>query len=119
MTTIEVTPESQLFEIIDAKGRKIGLKRPPFLANYKLVEAIGNSAENRVYLAMCMPVLYLDSIDGDKILLPTSKGQLEALIQRLDEYGMNALNDGIAKYFSPDNQEEEIRSAKKSVKTPS
>ena len=83
---------------IDGKGRKITIRRPGILAQYRIVEAMGaESAANDVYRNMCMPLLYVAAIDGDDVFMPTSKRELEALIQRLDEDGMIAVQVGISK----------------------
>lgn len=100
--------------ITDARGRTLTLKKPNALAQYRLVDALGPSAENRVYLAMCMPFLYLSAIDGEAVLMPTSKMQIEALVQRLDTDGLDALNAGIEKYFGATTEEDSLR-AKKSA----
>ena len=84
--------------VSDSTGRQITLKKPGILAQFRLVEAMGpEAAENSVYRYMCLPVLYVAAIDGEPVLPPTSKLELEALIQRLDEAGMLAVQQGMAK----------------------
>ena len=116
MTQIKITNENTV-EVQDATGRTLRLNRPNALAQYRLVDALGASAENRVYLGMTIPLIYLTAIDGEQVAQPTSKLQIEALIQRLDEDGLMALNDGIAANFSRD-KAEEVASAKKSQPIP-
>ena len=118
LTMKEATPSEELIAkaakeatVTDSTGRIIKLKRPNALAQYRLVDAMGQSAENRVYLSMCIPLIYLDGIDGDPIFQPATKRELEALIQRLDDPGLLALNPGIAQHFSSDGQE--VTQAKK------
>jgi len=53
------------------------------------------AAANETYRMMCLPLLYVAAIDGDPVLQPTTKMELEALIQRLDEAGMVAVQQGI------------------------
>lgn len=113
MNNLEVIAEKINPEVIDSNGRRLSLKHPNALAQYKLVDALGASAENRVYLTMCVPLLYLDAIDGERVNMPNSKMQVEAIIQRLDEPGLNALNDGIAEHFGTTNDSEEGTRAKK------
>ena len=93
-----------------ANGKVIGIKRPNVLAQYKLVDAIGESAENRIYLNMCIPLMWVVSIDGNPVPQPTSKLQIEGLVARLDEDGISAVSKGIEEHFTRKN---EVGSAKK------
>ena len=99
-----------------AAGREITLRRPPVLAQLRLVDAIGDSASNRVYLGMCLPLIYVAAIDGAEVPPLESKKQVEALFQRLDEDGLDAINAGIAEHFGRD-AKAEVESAKKSQGT--
>ena len=105
------------YTVTSAKGKKITLKRPEVLSQLRLVDAIGDSASNRVYLAMCLPLIYVSEIDGNAVPFPASKREMEALFQRLDEDGLAALNAGIEEHFRKD-EKEEVESAKKSQGTP-
>ena len=79
----------------DAQGRSLTLRRPGILAQFRLIEAMGaESAANEVYRIMCMPLLYLVAIDGETIFPPTTKMQIEALIQRVEEDGFVAIQEG-------------------------
>ena len=100
-----------------ASGREITLRRPPVLAQLRLVDAIGDSAANRVYLGMCIPLIYVAQIDGEDVKAPTSKVQVEALFQRLDEDGLAAVSKGVEDHFKRD-EAAEVASAKKSPGTP-
>ncbi len=100
MAKVEVVEKSADVVVTDSHDRKITLKRPNVLAQYRLVDALSDSAENRVYLGMCVPLLYVAEIDGAPIAQPTSKLQIEALIQRLDEHGLAAITAGIEEHFS-------------------
>lgn len=87
----------------DAKGRALTLRRPGILAQFRLIEAMGaESAANEVYRTMCLPLLYLAAIDGDFIIQPTNKMQLEALIQRVEEDGFVALQEGTVQLAGAD-----------------
>lgn len=82
-------------DVTDARGRVITLRKPGALAQYRLVEALGTSAENNVYVSMVLPMIYVAAIEGDAIPPFPSKLQIEALIQRLDEEGIAAVLDGV------------------------
>ncbi len=104
--TINKTPTEQLvtaaqntFEVKDTRGRTITLKKPGVLAQFRLVEALGDSAQNTVYMGMTFPLLYVSAIDGSPLNPLTNKLQVEALIQRLDEEGIAAVVEGVAENF--------------------
>ena len=86
-------------EIVDARGRKLTLKKPGVLAQYRLVEMLGNTAANQTYVGMVLPLIYLSEIDGVSVPQPVSKRELEALIQRLDEDGIEAVSTNVMQSF--------------------
>lgn len=80
----------------DAAGRVIKLRRPGILAQYRLIEALGDAAaSNDTYVRMVMPILYVVQIDDDAVPPLRTKAEVEALIQRLDDHGMRAVMEGI------------------------
>lgn len=87
-------------EVTDALGRVIVLRKPPILAQYRLVEALGDAASNQAYMAMTIPLLFVGSIDGAPVPTPSKKAEVEALIQRLDETGITAVMEGVQNNFS-------------------
>jgi hypothetical protein len=99
--------------VTDARGRVIGLRKPPFLAQFRLIEAMGPSATNEAYMNSVSPVLYVASIDGDPVPTPTTKLQVEAILQRLDEDGYAAVFKGSMLHFqSPDiDLQEQVKNA--------
>lgn len=87
--------------VTDGLGRAITLKKPGPLAQFRIVEAVGaNSAENRTYMNMVLPLIFVTQIDEEMVITPATKGEIEALIQRLDEEGLAAVMDGVNKHFS-------------------
>jgi hypothetical protein len=100
------TPSQQLVAkanasvvIPDPRGRLIELKKPGVLAQFRLIEILGETAKNQVYTQMVLPLLYISNIDGDPVYQPASKAELEALIQRLDEDGVAAVHLGVQENF--------------------
>jgi hypothetical protein len=87
------------FTVTDAKNRVLSLKKPGPLAQFRLVEALGKLAENKTYLGMTLPILFLSAIDGDPVIPPGSKREIEALVQQLDEEGLEALMRGVEESF--------------------
>jgi actin-like ATPase involved in cell morphogenesis len=101
---------SEQFSVVDVRGRTIVLKKPSVLAQFRLIEALGDVAKNDVYRQMCIPMIYVVSIDGMIVTTMTRKEHVEALISRLDDDGFKAIQDGIrAKYPSDadDGEDEE------------
>lgn len=101
--------------VVDAKGRKLTLKEPDILAPYRLVEMLGNSSENRVYMQMVFPFIYLVAIDDDTHIHLNNKRELEALIKRLDHEGVKALREGVESEFGvkPDGEQTQDATIKK------
>jgi len=90
------------FDVTDSAGRSIKLRKPGVLAQYRLVEALGDAAQNTVYMSMVLPLIYVASIDGNPVRTQ-NKVQIEALIQQLDEHGIKAVMEGVQENFgSPD-----------------
>lgn len=78
--------------LTDATGRSIVVRKPGVLASYRIIEAVGaEAAANQTYMAMVAPLIYVAKIGEDPIFLPTSKDEVEALIQTLDEPGLEAV----------------------------
>lgn len=101
------------FSVVDALGRRITLRKPNVLAQFKLVKMMGESAKNSAYMAMISPLTYVTAIDGDMVGLPVSERELEALIQRLDEAGFMAVVEGIQEHFGEkeENQETALKNS--------
>ncbi len=104
--TMKETPSEELIAkaakevtITDSAGRIIKLKKPGVLAQYRLVEVLGESAKNEVYMGMTMPLIFVSEIDGVSVPQPSTKREVEALIQRLDEHGIAAVMEGVQQNF--------------------
>lgn len=115
-----LTPSQQIlakaaesFTITDSKGRGIVLKKPGVLAQFRLVEALGDTASNQVYMRMVLPLIYVTEIDGQHATAPTKKIEIEALIQRLDEHGIAAVMDGVSQHFGESDPEADKTAIKK------
>lgn len=114
-----LTPSQELIKkaatevaVVDAIGRTIKLKKPGVLAQFRLVEALGETAKNQVYAAMVLPLIYVVAIDDMPIYQPTRKSEIEALIQQLDEHGVNAVMEAVQKNFGaadPDSDKAELK----------
>ena len=87
----EIVKKANQVEIVVAGGMSIGLKKPGVLRQFQIVEVVGESAKNDVYMAMINPMLWIVSIDEDDIPPIGSKLELESLISRLGEDGVHAV----------------------------
>lgn len=101
-----------------SNGKTLTIQQPNVLAQYRLVAALGELAENRVYLAMVTPLIYLSAIDDDPVLQPRTLREIEGLISRLDDEGLRALTDAIAEQYSAAGAQAEVDAAKKSQPIP-
>ncbi|NMM21844.1 MAG: hypothetical protein HHJ15_18145 [Rhodoferax sp.] len=99
--------------VLDAQGRSITLQKPGVLAQFRMIEMLGGeTAKNQVYVGMVLPLLYIASIDGEALPRLSSKRELEALIQRLDEDGIECVMKGVAANFgspNPASDEEKLK----------
>jgi hypothetical protein len=101
---------NQLVYVTDSKGRKLGLRRLPFLEEFRIVEAVGpERAVNQVYMGMLNPILCIAEIDGARIEIPRTHAQIEALISRAGQEGFVAAFEGVTKYFATDQKDLEQR----------
>jgi len=78
-------------QITDARGRSITLKKPGVLAQFRLIEALGDTSKNEVYM----------------VIPPTRKGEVEALILRLDEDGIAAVQAAVLEKFGASTPEQD------------
>jgi hypothetical protein len=106
VTLNETTPTAQVVAkaaadviITDGRGRAIKLRRPGVLAQFRLIETLGDTARNGVYVNMVLPLIYVSAIDDDSIIQFSKKSEIEALIQRLDEDGVAAVMEGVSEHF--------------------
>ena len=101
------TPSAELIkaaqvevEVTDSTGRKIKLRKPGVLAQYRLVKAIGaESAANTTLVQMYLPVLYVAQIGEEVVFPPSTEREVEAVISLLDEAGLVAVMKGVQEHF--------------------
>jgi hypothetical protein len=109
---------AQEVAIVDARGRQITLRKPGILAQFRILEAAGDSATNLTYVNMVLPLIFVAAIDGETVAQPATKTDLEALISRLDEEGIEAVMRGVGESFGasdPEADKEAIRRIGKSA----
>lgn len=80
--------------VTDKNGRKIQLRRVGVLETLRLFKALGNElSNNQAYLTMAVVVSSAQMIDDVPLPFPTSEAGLEALLERLGDDGVDAIND--------------------------
>jgi hypothetical protein len=124
MTTVQITemqesPSAAVMKsanaehvVFDSRGRAITLKKPGVLAQFKIVEILGDTASNQTFMGMVFPTLYVAAIDGDPVSRPTKRAELDALIQRLDEEGIEAIMKGVPEHFGAPDPEKDAAAVK-------
>lgn len=97
---VEEKPSEQIIKaankvvtVKDSLGRSIEIRKPPQLSEYQLLKVIGD--ENDKYIQAVMPLIWVVSIDGVSVIQPRTPREVDALIQRLDEEGINAVIEKI------------------------
>ena len=79
-------------DVRDSEGRVLTLRRLTALDRLRLYKAIGAVlAENAPYLGMALLAISVTAIDGVPVPLPGSEGQLEGILQRLGDTGIEAV----------------------------
>ena len=86
-------------------GRRVRAERS--IAGNRLIEVLADSAKNEVYMAMVLPRIYITAIDDEAIYQPISKREVEALIQKLDEEGIQAVMQGVQEHFGTQDAEKD------------
>lgn len=95
-TVVDKATRNAAVTLTDSEGRKLVVKRPSVLQQFRLVELLGPElGKNTMYLNMAMPCFWAQSIDGEPLYAPLTKLELEAAIERLDEHGLDKINDHI------------------------
>jgi hypothetical protein len=65
------------------------------LEQFRLVRLIGDAPQ--MYINMVAPLVWIRSIDGEALAPPSSQREIDALIQRLGEEGLNAVMEAVEK----------------------
>ena len=80
-------------QVIDSRGRVLKLRKLDILSESRLVRMLGqDTVTNSIYMnGYVIPAVMVSEIDGEALFLPMSERQMEALIQRLDNDGLEAV----------------------------
>lgn len=92
-----VAEASREFEVTDALGRVLRVRRPGALDRLRLFKAVGPAlAGNERYVGYAMLAMCVSCIEGVPQPPPVNEAQLESLVQRLGDAGMIAVGQGLA-----------------------
>jgi len=108
-----VKQAAKAITVTDEQGRAIALRLPKPLQRLRFIDAMGESSSNALWAGTVAPLMYVGSIDGDAVPVPATKAQIEALYQRLDEHGIDAVEDGVKQLLGLVKVEVDEEAAKK------
>ncbi len=78
-------------EVTDAEGRRLKVQKPTVLDKLRLFKAVGpDMAQNPPYLGLALTACAVKFIDDVPVPHPSNEQQIENLILRLGDAGMNA-----------------------------
>ena len=102
------TPPANTASFKDARGRKIEIRKLKPLDRMRLVELVGSdNANNDRYLGYATLAYCVNSIDDQPVGIPSNKVGLEGIVKELDDDGIDAVAQGIKKYFLPTESNED------------
>lgn len=98
MPSAVVTGQQNTVTVIDKRGRKIVIQKQGPIQRTRMFKVMGptNSA-NQPLVGHYSMVCSVIEIDGQPEPFPTSDAQIEALLERLDEDGLEAIAEGWVK----------------------
>jgi hypothetical protein len=83
---------NRAFSTVDAKGRRLSLRRLTALDTLRLFKAAGPIlAQNEPWLSMAGLAFSVLEIDGVPVPTPVTEAQIEGLIDRLGDDGLAAI----------------------------
>jgi hypothetical protein len=98
--------------VTDERGRVLAIKKMKPLDRLKMFEVVGaENSKNEMYLGYASLAYHVASIDGEAVNRPATKMQLEALVQRLDDDGLNAVGQWLEEQAKA-NQEIDVETIK-------
>lgn len=82
---------TQTVDTMDGDGRVLTVRPPHALDQLRLFKAVGSVlAQNQPYLGMAMVASAVIAIDGVPVPAPTNEQQIESLVMRLGDRGLQA-----------------------------
>jgi hypothetical protein len=91
--------------IRDSKGRTLTVKRLSVVEKMRLAKALGEHSGNDSYSNFAVVGAAVREFDGSPVPFPMTNLQLEAIVQRLDDAGMEAALEALIAVSAPAQQE--------------
>jgi hypothetical protein len=92
-TEVVVAATQDRIVSVDSQGRKIVIRRPTALDTLRLFKAAGPTlAQNEPWLSIASLAYAVEAIDDIPMPTPVNEGQIEALIVKLGDAGLAAIN---------------------------
>src|SRR5471030_1253263 len=106
-------PSGSTLEVVDARGRKIIVKKLNALEKMRLSKAMGSDgATNLAYATYATMAASVVSIDGEAEAFPMTARAIEALVAQLDDDGLEAVREGVYELNGIENIDETVDRAK-------
>ena len=110
-----VADANRIVEVVDARGRKIGVRRMNMSVRRRVFKALPpDLAENARYLGLVMVAACVTTINGENADALAAGGNVlvfDNLIDRLDDDGFEAVGNAIADNFSPAATKDELKNS--------
>ena len=88
--------------VTDAQGRAIAVRRLGALDRLKMFEVVGpDNSRNEAYLGYAALAFHVTAVDGDPVGRPANRLQLESLVQRLGDDGLEAIGLALQDSMQP------------------
>ncbi len=106
MTPTETILGAAPSTVTDGQGRRITLRRLNALDKLRLFKAAGPMlAQNQAWLGMAVLAWSVAAIDDVPVPAPSSEAQIEAIIARLGDAGIEAIAAALSEEPAPDGPE--------------
>lgn len=115
-TQAMVSGSLKLIEVTDENGRVLKVKKISALERMRLFAMAGAElSRNEMWIGNAALAVSCAAIDGDPVVRPVSRAQVEALVERLDDEGIRAISQAYVKHFGVA-QPEDIEDAAEAIK---
>ncbi len=95
-----IAAANRIYSVTDSRGREITFRKLGASEQRRLLKAVSDETANKERLfGLYMLAACVTSIDGDEIRFPASELQLDALVDRLDTEGLNAVGRAVQDAF--------------------
>lgn len=101
--------------VIDADGKVYKLRVPDPLDEFDLSAALGKESMNFGLFARAMPLIFIESINGEAFMRPGSYAEIRAGLKRLGTNGMKVVMAAMQRYQEAQsaNEQENLDAIKK------